>query len=727
MKKSRMGKWRAAVLIGVHVLAALHIWHWLATGRTVTPVEPSESMYTISKGLVNAGLVLFLLAILSTFIFGRFFCGWGCHIIALQDASTWLLKKIGIHPKPFRSRLLIFVPLLAAIYMFIIPLGYRLWVQYGQGSAVPPLEPHFTTEDFWDTFPGFWVGGLTFLTVGFLIVYFLGNKGFCTYGCPYGGIFGVADRFAPVRIRVTDDCEQCGHCTASCTSNVRVHEEVRDYRMIVDPGCMKCLDCIDVCPKDALYVGVGRPASGAKQKRQGPAKQPRSYDFSWAEEIALAAFFVLTMLVLRFFEQQQLYEGFPLLFALGLSAISAYLLLMFARLFYQPNQRVARWNVKKAGRLTKAGRIFAGAMALWIAFLAHSATVQTAEWYATEALNRAKDAYARANVLDESSRAQFASSLDSLKHVANWSLIKTYRIEGKIGSALRYLGREEEAKPYFERAVAKSPSARVEYRDQLAQIAIAQQNLNEALHWLNVVVEKRPEFENATQQLVDLQVRIGKPEEALATLHGAIAKRPRNHTFRFMLASTLQRLGRGNEAVNVVKEYLTQAHEPANAYVQVIPFLLGVLGRTDLGSEMLDEALQKFPDNAAINQFAAMRAGQMQDLDVARAYIDKSLATAPKSSESQFIAFQIAFAQQDLPRAQRHLDAALELAPERKDFLQAWAQLSAVGGTSDKLANELEGVAAPTRAQLLRLLALYELAGKTDKAVAIRKQLEKLQ
>ena len=61
-----------------------------------------------------------------------------------------------------------------------------------------------------------------------------------------------------MRIRVTDACAGCGHCTAVCTSNVRVHEEVRDYGMVVDSGCMKCLDCVSVCPNDALYYGAGR-------------------------------------------------------------------------------------------------------------------------------------------------------------------------------------------------------------------------------------------------------------------------------------------------------------------------------------------------------------------------------------------------------------------------------------------------------------------------------------
>src|SRR4051794_34690076 len=91
IKKSKMGRWRALVLILVQVAIAGHILLWVLTGmrRTLSPVEPSETMYTIEQGLINAGFVFFALAILSTFVLGRFFCGWGCHIVALQDLCGW--------------------------------------------------------------------------------------------------------------------------------------------------------------------------------------------------------------------------------------------------------------------------------------------------------------------------------------------------------------------------------------------------------------------------------------------------------------------------------------------------------------------------------------------------------------------------------------------------------------------------------------------------------------
>ena len=73
----------------------------------LSPVEPSETMYTLQRGELNAGFVFFALALLATLVFGRFVCGWGCHVVALQDLCGWLLKKCGLRPKAFRITFLI--------------------------------------------------------------------------------------------------------------------------------------------------------------------------------------------------------------------------------------------------------------------------------------------------------------------------------------------------------------------------------------------------------------------------------------------------------------------------------------------------------------------------------------------------------------------------------------------------------------------------------------------
>ena len=134
IRDSRTSRWRALSLVTLNLLMIAHFIQWRLMGRTISPIEPSETMYTLQNGAINAGFIFFTLAILATLIFGRFVCGWGCHILALQDFCAWLLKKLGLTPKPFRSRLLVFVPLVGALYMFVWPTAYRFF-------AAPKNEP----------------------------------------------------------------------------------------------------------------------------------------------------------------------------------------------------------------------------------------------------------------------------------------------------------------------------------------------------------------------------------------------------------------------------------------------------------------------------------------------------------------------------------------------------------------------------------------------------------
>ena len=55
LRPSKNGRWRALALIGVHVLVALHVAHWLRAGETLSPLEPSEAMEFTKHDLVNAG------------------------------------------------------------------------------------------------------------------------------------------------------------------------------------------------------------------------------------------------------------------------------------------------------------------------------------------------------------------------------------------------------------------------------------------------------------------------------------------------------------------------------------------------------------------------------------------------------------------------------------------------------------------------------------------------
>jgi ferredoxin/tetratricopeptide (TPR) repeat protein len=255
---------------------------------------------------------------------------------------------------------------------------YPLWL----GDVIPlrDFSNHLIVEDFWATFAP-WYLAIPFLGVcGFATVYFLGAKAFCSYGCPYGGFFAPVDRLAPARIRVNDNCNHCGHCTAVCTSNVRVHEEVHHYGTVIDPGCMKCLDCVSACPNDALSVGFGKPAIFTKPRvhkdvvDSANQKRARRWDMTIGEEVVIAIVFVAMVIGFR-----GMYGAIPLLMAMGMAGIGAFMAHKLWRLVRDANVRGPFRQLKRDGRFTAWGAAFAVASVVVIAVSVQGALMNIAK------------------------------------------------------------------------------------------------------------------------------------------------------------------------------------------------------------------------------------------------------------------------------------------------------------------------------------------------------------
>jgi len=337
----RYGKWRALALTSVYLLFGLHIAHWKLNGATLAPLELNEVMYTLEVGVVTAGFLLMATLFLATAVVGRFFCSWACHILALEDLCSWLLKKLRIRVRPVRSRVLQLVPPIALFYMFVWPQFLRI----AEGRPAPGFRiftdedgwASFVTTDFWRNLPDPWIAGLTFVVCGFAVIYFLGSRSFCFHACPYGAVFTAADRIAPGRIKLTGHCEQCGICTSVCHSTVRVHEEIARFGKVVDVNCMKDLDCVSACPQEAISFGFTWPAPADSFSRSG--RRALRYDFSRREELTLAMVFVATLLVFR-----GLYTAVPLLMTLGLGGIVSCLTLLLLRLAHRSDARLNRFR-----------------------------------------------------------------------------------------------------------------------------------------------------------------------------------------------------------------------------------------------------------------------------------------------------------------------------------------------------------------------------------------------
>jgi polyferredoxin/Flp pilus assembly protein TadD len=593
MRASKTSRWRAAALILLNLLMIAHVIQWRISGKTVSPIEPSESMQTLQSGAVNAGFIFFTLAILGTLIFGRYVCGWGCHILALQDFCAWLLQKIGLRPKPFRSRLLVYVPLIAALYMFVWPTAYRLLFSPEPGPAIPAFTNHLVTENFWATFPTVAVAIPFLLICGFLTVYFLGMKGFCTYACPYGGFFSVVDKLSPFRIRVTDACNQCGHCTASCTSNVLVHAEVKEYKMVVDPGCMKCMDCVSVCPNDALYVGWGKPAVAVRKSD----KIPRRYSLTWPEEILGAVIFLGSFLAVR-----GVYGLVPFLMALGCAAVATFVALMTWKVMTRESLSFYRFELKSFGRIKKAGLLFLAFALIWLGLCAHSGWIRWNEYQGDQAFQRLQVpdelALAQANPapwLSPDDRRNSELGQRTLATAAEYGLFANAEALAKLawfdyllGDAAKSVERLREA------AAHQKDQARALSLYYLGTILNRLGRYPEALQTLDKALEERPDLLLARQERGESLWQLGHKEEAAATWADAVQRNARLSLAGNFLAGAEKSLGRTAES-GAHEKQADQFTPDIPAYHWMLGLRLKSLGMPELAEKHFQRAIQLEP------------------------------------------------------------------------------------------------------------------------------------
>ena len=589
IRKSKTSRWRAAALIALNLFMIAHIIQWQIMGKTVSPIEPSETMYTLQNGFVNAGFIFFGLAILATLLFGRFVCGWGCHILALQDLCGWLLKKMRLHPKPFRSRLLVYVPIIAALYMFVWPVIYRLFTEPHE-PLIPKFTNHLVTTNFWQTFPSVAVAIPFLFICGFMTVYFLGQKGFCTYACPYGGFFGLADKFSPGKIRVTPACNQCGHCTATCTSNVLVHAEVKQYGMVVDPGCMKCMDCVSVCPNDALYFGFGKPALMAPKSNA----IKRNYSLTWPEEIVGAVVFLGSFLSVR-----GVYALVPFLMALGCAATTTFLTLKLWRLFRTRELSFYRFSLKSSGKIHRAGWAFAAFACGWIGLNAHCGWVRYHEVLGNVAFRKIhlpdELALAQVNPADWLTPVDRENILKGKKHflaASTTGLFVNAETLPKL-AWLEYLsGDAEQSVQTLGKAAAyqkdQSKALSLYYRgailNRLARYDEARVSLDEAL-------AEREDLILARQEKGESLWQLGRREEAVSVWEDAVQRNAHLVLANNELAGAARASGNVDDA-DLYEKQADQSTPSNPLYHWVLGRRLQDLGMTELAEKHLQQANQ---------------------------------------------------------------------------------------------------------------------------------------
>lgn len=244
------------------ISSLMSLKYWVATG-VIHPAHP-------------AGLVVFVLILVSAVALKKGFCSWICPVGLFSEQLE------GLHRRLFRRRLvvpeLIDLPLRALKYLLLAFFGWVILVMMPAAALGKFLDaPYNRVADLkmWEFFAHITPTALTVLVVlaglSVLIPYF-----WCRYLCPYGALLGFLSLFSPLKVRRNaQTCIDCKACTKICPAAITVHR----LNAVVSDECHACLKCVDACPvRDTLQLQPPRT------RRRVPG---------WAYALILASLFLL--------------------------------------------------------------------------------------------------------------------------------------------------------------------------------------------------------------------------------------------------------------------------------------------------------------------------------------------------------------------------------------------------------------------------------------------------
>lgn len=210
------------------------------------------------------GFLIFLGA-----LFGRFACGFLCPFGLLQE----LLNKIPVKGKrrnlPGHRVLKWLKYVVLGLFVVALPLLAVDMVGQGQPWFCKWICPSGTVSGWLQMIvepqlrsqAGLLFGWKSALCIGILALSVFVHRPFCKYLCPLGAAYGMAQRWALVRIRCDENaCIHCGKCKKICPMGVDPSVESGSAE------CVQCRECIRECPVKALRQGL--PAIEKKEEKK---------------------------------------------------------------------------------------------------------------------------------------------------------------------------------------------------------------------------------------------------------------------------------------------------------------------------------------------------------------------------------------------------------------------------------------------------------------------------
>lgn len=207
-------------------------------------------LFSIGGALHPVRLLWFALLLPITYLFGKVWCGWICHLGALQELVNFngrfnFLSSTRAQTIMRYSRILLLVILIVQL----IITRTILWEDIDPFKAIFNL---FASRNFT------WIL-VALLLISSVLIY----RPFCKTVCPVGLVLGWISRIPGASIIAAGpNCVGCKLCDHACRSNAIT--KTGPLVTYDKENCISCGDCIDSCKHKALEFGTNRKVASAE-------------------------------------------------------------------------------------------------------------------------------------------------------------------------------------------------------------------------------------------------------------------------------------------------------------------------------------------------------------------------------------------------------------------------------------------------------------------------------
>jgi polyferredoxin len=205
----------------------------------------------IGEGQVSIDALFWIIGLIPiTYLFGRVWCGWLCHLGALQE-FLYLPQKYGIWQSAKAQRVLKYT----RYFFFVALIGQILITQSNLFIEIDPFKVAFNLYSANTT-------GYVLLVILLLLSLF-SYRPFCRGMCPVGTLLGWIEKLPFASILTINSkcneekgglgvCNGCCACNKACKSQAITKVDTALY--MDNEECIMCGECMDSCKQSGINI-----------------------------------------------------------------------------------------------------------------------------------------------------------------------------------------------------------------------------------------------------------------------------------------------------------------------------------------------------------------------------------------------------------------------------------------------------------------------------------------